>query len=360
MDWTASPFKKIRHKIISQERLTFDDGLELFRNTDILSTGSLAQMVRERLHGRRVFYAANLHLNYTNICTTRCAFCAFSRGAGAPDAYALALDEIEARVREAVKHREINEVHIVGGHNPALKLDYFVAMLERIRGISASLFIKAFSATEIEDLARRSGLTIEAVLRTLKKAGLDGLPGGGAEIFDPQTRQKICPEKITAEVWLDVHRAAHGLGLKSNATMLYGHGETDTARVAHLLRLRELQDETRGFSAFVPLAYNPGDKTLPGAPETSGFLDLKILSISRLVLDNIPHIKVHWAATDFKFAQAALSFGADDLGGTNLGENVMREAGSRSPRGLSSAGLVRCIRGAGFDPCLVDSAYQMS
>ncbi len=360
MDRSPSPFRKIRRKIEAQDRLTLEDGLELFGSTDILSIGALAQFVRERLHGRHVFYSANLHLNFTNICTTRCGFCAFSRDAGAPDAYALTLDEIEARVREAVKHREINEVHMVGGHNPALKLDYYVAMLERIRGVSASLFIKAFSAPEIEDLARRSDLSVAAVLETLKKAGLDGLPGGGAEIFDPPTRQKLCPGKISAEVWLGVHRTAHRLGLKSNATMLYGHGESDAARVAHLLQLRELQDETRGFSAFVPLAYNPGDQRLPVAAGTTGFLDLKILSISRLLLDNILHIKAHWAATDLKFAQAALSFGVDDLGGTNLGENVMHAAGSRSPRDLSSGDLVRCIRDAGFEPCFVDSAYQMS
>ena len=360
MDPTSSPFKKIRRKIVSRERLDLEDGLELFRSTDILSIGTLAQGVRERMHGRRVFYAANLHLNYTNICTTRCGFCAFSREAGAPDAYTLTLEEIETRVREAVKEREINEVHIVGGHNPALKLDYYVAMLERIRGVSASLFIKAFSAPEIEDLARRSGLTVAAVLGTLKGVGLGGLPGGGAEIFDPRTRQRICPEKISAETWLDVHRTSHRLGLKSNATMLYGHGETDEARVVHLLQLRELQDETGGFSAFVPLAYNPGSDPLPGTQATSGFLDLKVLSISRLILDNIPHIKVHWAATDLKFAQAAFSFGADDCGGTNLGENVMHAAGSRSPRDLSSGNLVRCIRDAGFEPCFVDSAYQIS
>ena len=360
MDWTSSPFRRIHRKVTSQERLDLKDGLELFRSSDILSIGALAQLVRERMHGRRVFFAVNLHLNYTNICTTRCKFCAFSCDADAPDAYTLELEEIESRVREAMKHREINEVHIVGGHNPALKLDYYVAILEKIRGVSASLFIKAFSAPEIEDLARRSGLTVAAVLETLKRAGLDSLPGGGAEIFDPRTRQRICPEKISGETWLEVHRTAHRLGLKSNATMLYGHGETDEARIAHLLQLRGLQDETRGFSAFVPLAYNPGNDPLLEAQETSGFLDLKVLSISRLILDNIPHIKVHWAATDLKLAQAAFSFGADDCGGTNLGENVMHAAGSRSPRDLSSGNLVRCIRDAGFEPCFVDSSYQMS
>ncbi|MBU9889667.1 MAG: CofH family radical SAM protein [Candidatus Omnitrophica bacterium] len=360
MDPASSLFERIRRKVDSRERLTFKDGLELFRSSAILSIGSLANRVRERVHGRQVFYAANLHLNHTNICVTRCAFCAFSREAGSPDAYALTLEEIEARVRDAVKRREINEVHIVGGHNPALDLDYYVAMLEKIRRVGPSLFIKAFSATEIEDLARRSGLTVRLVLEVLQKAGLDGLPGGGAEIFDPQTRRRICPEKISAEIWLDVHRTAHRLGLRSNATMLYGHGETDAVRVEHLLKLRELQDETRGFSAFVPLPYNPGNGQLAGARPTTGFLDLKVLSISRLLLDNIPHVKVHWAATDLKFAQAALSFGVDDLGGLNLEEKVMRAAGSGPSGDLSSEDLDRCIKDAGFEPRRVDSSYQMS
>lgn len=360
MHWVSSPFKRICQKIDSQERLNLQDGLELFRSSDILSIASLAQRVRERMHGRRVFYSANLHLNYTNICTTRCVFCAFSRDAGTPDAYTLGLGTVEALVREAVKNQEINEVHIVGGLNPSLKLDYYVTMLERIRSIGASLFIKAFSAPEIEALARRSNLTVAAVLEILKKAGLDSLPGGGAEIFDSRMRQRICPEKISAETWLEVHRTAHRLGLKSNATMLYGYQETDEDRVTHLLRLRGLQDETNGFSAFVPLAYNSGSEPLPEARGTSGFLDLKIISISRLLLDNISHIKAHWAATDLKFAQVAFSFGADDCGGTNLGENVMHAAGSRSPRDLSSTDLVRCIKYAGFEPCFVNSSYQMS
>lgn len=356
-----SSLKEIQLKISRQERLSFKDGVELFKSPDLLAIGTMAHEARLRRHGFRAFYALNLHLNPTNICTTRCEFCAFSRDAGDPDAYALTLDEVEARVRRAVTTGEINEVHIVGGHNPEFGFGYYLEMIRRIRRISAPvpLFIKAFSAPEIDFMSRQSGLPWTEVLRQLKEAGLDGMPGGGAEIFDPEVRRRICPNKISAEEWLGIHRVAHGLGIRTNATLLYGHLETVEQRVAHLLKLRELQDETGGFLAFVPLSFNPRNNTLEGAKETSGFLDLKMLSISRLLLDNIPHIKAHGSATDLKFVQTALSFGADDVGGTNLQERVMREAGSRAPEGLSSEDLVRCIKGAGFQPCLVTSSYSI-
>jgi len=387
MDESQSPLKEIQRKVLRQERLSFEDGLELFKNKDLLAIGKLAHQVRERMHERRAFYAVNLHINPTNICSTRCDFCAFSRDAGEPGAYALTLDEIEQRVREAVEHFQVNEVHIVGGHNPALGFDYYIEMLKRIRRIkkdedhfssatpklktnslsvepstlcekmTVPFYIKAFSAPEIHDLARRSGFPWIEILSRLKEAGLNGMPGGGAEIFDNEVRMKICPKKISAEEWLGIHRVAHGLGLRTNATLLYGHIETDEHRVAHLLKLRDLQDATQGFSAFVPLAYHPENNALRGVNETSGFLDLKMLSISRLLLDNIPHIKAHGSATDLKFIQAALSFGADDMGGTNLHERVMHEAGGRAPEGLSSSDLVRCIRDAGFQPCLTNSSY---
>jgi aminodeoxyfutalosine synthase len=353
------PLEDIFQKVRDGKRLSFEEGVKLFRSTDILTIGRMAQVVRERIHGRRAFYAVNLHLNPTNICSTRCEFCAFSRDAGAPDAYTLTLDEVEQKIREVLRRYPLNEIHIVGGHNPLLGLDYYLEMLRRIRQISEEIFIKAFSATEIDFMAKRSGLSWTEVLHRLKESGLDGMPGGGAEIFDPGVRAKICPKKISGAEWLQIHRAAHGVGLRTNATMLYGHIEIDEQRVAHLLKLRELQDETQGFSAFVPLAYHPENNALRGIQGASGFLGLKMLSISRLLLDNIPHIKAHGSATDLKFVQAALSFGVDDMGGTNLHEKVMREAGGDAPEGLSSGDLVRCIMGAGFEPCLVDSSYQI-
>ena len=359
MNETPHPLRDIFLKAQDRRRLSFEDGVRLFKSNDILATGRVAQQARKRMHGRRAFYVVNLHLNPTNICSTRCEFCSFSRDVDAPDAYALTLDEVERKVRDAVERFQVNEVHIVGGHNPALTFDYYLEMMRRIRRLDGTVFIKAFSAPEIEDLARRSGLPWTEVLSRLKDAGLDGMPGGGAEIFDPEVRMKICPKKISAEEWLGIHRVAHGLGLRTNATMLYGHIETNEQRVAHLLKLRELQDETQGFSAFVPLAYHPKNNALRNVQDTSGFLDLKVLSISRLLLDNIPHIKAHGSATNLKFIQAALSFGADDMGGTNLYERVLHEAGSRAPEGLSSADLVRCIKDAGYEPCLVNSSYSI-
>jgi len=315
-----SLFTEIVKKIRSHERLSAEDGLRLFRSSDILTIGRMAHAVRERMHGRRAFYAVNLHLNPTNICSVRCDFCAFSRDAGDEDAYALTLDDIEQKVKEAAACYQINEVHMVGGHNPQLGLDYYLEMLKRIKKTAPGIFIKAFSAPEIDSMARQAGISWEEVLRSLKQAGLDSMPGGGAEIFDPEVRSKICPKKISGEAWIEIHRMAHGIGLQTNATMLYGHIENDEHRVAHLIKLRELQDETQGFNAFVPLSYHPGNNRLQGMPETGGFLDLKVLSISRLLLDNISHIKAHGSATDLEFVQAALSFGADDMGGTNLHE----------------------------------------
>ena len=359
MDRSSSPLKNIFQKVRDQERLSFEDGVRLFKSMDILAIGRRAHQVRERMHGRHAFYARNLHLNPTNICSTRCEFCAFSRDAEAPGAFTLTLDEIEQKVRDAVDRWQINEVHIVGGHNPLLGLDFFLEMMRRIRRVTGEIFIKAFSAPEIDFIAKQSGFSWADVLSCLKEAGLDGMPGGGAEIFDPGVRAKICPRKISGEEWIDIHRVAHKTGIKTNGTMLYGHIETDEQRVTHLLRLRELQDETQGFNAFVPFAYQPENNALRGVERASGFLDLKVLSISRLLLDNIPHVKVHGSATDLKFVQVALSFGADDVGGINLHEKVMREAGSHAPEGLSSDDLIRCAADAGFEPCLVDSSYSL-
>jgi aminodeoxyfutalosine synthase len=348
--------KGIIEKVNAGERLTPEDGIQLFQSADILTLGKLAQTVRSRLHGKRVYYSVNLHLNHTNICSSRCDFCAFSRNGDEPDAYAFSIEEVEQKIADAVREWNINEVHMVGGHNPDIGLEYFAKLFRRVRKEFPQVFIKALSAPEVDDLARRAGVPVREALLTLKEAGLGSLPGGGAEIFESRVRQKLCPQKIPGSRWLEIHREAHSLGIPSNATMLYGHVETNQDRVDHLLELRKLQDETKGFQSFVPLSFQRPDPA-PGVGEVTGFTDLKVLSISRLMLDNIPHIKVHWSATDLKFAQAALSFGADDVGGTNLHERVMRAAGSRAPKELSSADLVRLIRDAGYEPCLVNSSY---
>ena len=356
LDFT--PFEDIYDKVMAGERLSFEDGVRLYRTQDIALLGTLADIVRKRMNGSRVFYSVNLHMNHTNVCVLRCLFCAFARRPGEEGGYTFTTEEIGDKVKAAIAKWGINEVHIVGGHNPDLGLDYYIRLFETIRSINPTIYIKALTAPEIDDLAVRGGVSHEEILKTLKQAGLDGMPGGGAEIFHPVTRRKICADKISADVWLDVHRVAHRLGLRTNATMLYGHIETDEDRVDHVIRLRELQDETHGFYSFIPLAYNAENTPMGKIGEAGGFLDLKVYAVSRLLADNIPHLKAHWITTGLKMAQVSLSFGIDDLGGTNLNEKIVHEAGSETPIDLSREELERLIRNSGFEPCMVDSSYQ--
>lgn len=352
------PFQDIYEKVQAGERLNFEDGVRLYKSNDLWALGALAQIVRRRLNGNKVFYSVNLHMNHTNVCTLRCIFCAFARRPGEAGGYTFSPEEIQAKVREAIEKWNINEVHIVGGHHPDLFMDYYLKMFRMIREASPSIYIKALTAPEIYDIAKRSELSYEEVLRQFKEAGLDGMPGGGAEIFAPKTRKKICSEKIDAETWLEIHEIAHQLGLRTNATMLYGHIETDEDRVDHVLRLREVQDRTRGFYSFIPLAYNAENTPMQKLGEAGGYLDLKVYAISRLLFDNIPHLKAHWITTGLKMGQVALSFGIDDLGGTNLNEKIVHEAGSETPVDLSREELEHLIRSVGYEPCLVDSSYQ--
>jgi len=352
------PFQDIAEKLDAGESLSFEDGVRLYRTHDLPLLGSLAQKVRRRLNGNRVFYSINLHINHTNVCTLSCLFCAFARRPGEEGGYTLSPEEIQQRVRQGLEKWQINEVHIVGGHNPDLGMDYYETMFRSIREAAPSIYIKALTAPEIDDLATRSGLSCEEVLVRLQAAGLDGLPGGGAEIFAPRTRRKICHEKISAETWLGIHETAHGLGLRTNATMLYGHIESDEDRVDHVLRLRELQKKTKGFYSFIPLAYNAENNALQKLGEAGGILDVKVYAVSRLLFDNIPHIKAHWITTGLKMGQVALSFGVDDLGGTNLNEKIVHDAGSETPVDLRQEDLVRLIQDAGYEPCRVDSSYQ--
>lgn len=351
-------FQDIYEKIQAGERLGLEDGVRLYKTNDLALLGSLAQIVRKRINGNRVFYSINLHMNHTNVCTLRCLFCAFSRRPGEEGGYTFTPEEIQNKVKEALVKWQINEVHIVGGHNPDLMMDYYIKTFKLIREVNPSLYIKALTAPEIDDLATRCGLSYFEVLSQLKAAGLDGMPGGGAEIFAPKTRKKICHEKISAETWLEIHEIAHGLGLRTNATMLYGHIETDEDRVDHVLRLREVQDKTKGFYSFIPLAYNAENTPMRKLGEAGGYLDLKVYAVSRLLFDNIPHIKAHWITTGLKMGQVALSFGVDDLGGTNLNEKIVHDAGSETPVDLSRTELEDLIKTAGYEPCLVDSSYQ--
>ena len=349
----------IQERVERGERLGFEDGIRLFRSNDLPFLGALAHRVRERVNGKKVYYSVNLHLNHTNVCTAHCVFCAFARRPGENGGYTFSHDQIRAKVEEAIERFHINEVHIVGGLNPELGMDYYLELIRIIRQMSPAIFIKALTAVEIDDLAQRSNLSWVEVLRQLKEAGLSGLPGGGAEIFGERTRRKICADKTTAQNWIEIHRIAHGLGLPSNCTMLYGHIESIEERVDHMLRLRSLQDETHGFQSFIPLAFNAENTPIQKIGERGGYTDLKVYAVSRLLFDNVPHIKVHWTTLDLKIAQVSLFFGVDDVGGTNLNEKIMHDAGNETPVDLSEPALRALIEQAGFEPVLVDSSYEV-
>jgi len=352
--------REVAAKVREGRRLNREDGIALFRSADLTGLGHLANMVRERKHGARVHFVVNRHINHTNICINKCRFCAFSRSRADEDAYTLSLEEIEERARHA-GCLGVQELHIVGGLNPALSLAYFEEMLRRVRAVLPGVTIKALTAVEVDYLARRHGITVTEVLRRLKEAGLDCLPGGGAEVFAPRVRELVCPRKISGERWLEVHAAAHGLGIPTNATMLYGHIETIAERVDHLLRLRELQDRTGGFMTFIPLAFHPRNTEMEGwgLGPTTGYDDLKMLAAARLLLDNFAHIKAYWVMIGPKIAQVALSFGVDDIEGTVIEEKITHSAGASTPELMARAELVELIRAAGYLPVERDALYNV-
>lgn len=352
-----SKLQDIQDKIQSGQRLNFEDGVRLFQSNDLPFLGALANQVRQKLNGKKVYYSVNLHLNHTNVCTAHCVFCAFARRPHEEGGYTFNLEQIREKVSDAVKRFNINEVHIVGGLNPELGMDYYIKMFQFIRQDHPHLYIKALTAVEIDDLAKRFHLSWNDILSQFREAGLNGLPGGGAEIFNEVTRRKICADKTTSHDWIEVHRTAHEMEMPTNCTMLYGHIESVEDRVDHILRLRALQDETYGFQSFIPLAFNAENTPLEKKGEPGGYTDLKVYAISRLLFDNVPHIKVHWTTLDLKMAQTALFFGVDDVGGTNLNEKIMHDAGNETPVDLSETALRSLIEKAGFEPVLVDSSY---
>jgi aminodeoxyfutalosine synthase len=319
--------------------------------------GRLADAARRRLHGLTAFYVVNTHVNYTNVCINCCRFCAFHRDASDPGAYLLGPEEVLGRARPDLE-AGATEVHIVGGLHPAVDLDYGLAVLGRLREAFPQVSIQAFTAVEVAYMAGRAGLSPAEALARLRAAGLTGLPGGGAEIFDPEVRRQICPRKISGRQWLAVHRAAHALGLPTNATMLYGHIERPEHRVDHLLALRDLQDETGGFRAFIPLAFHPHATGYADLPGPSGWDDLKTIACARLLLDNVPHIKAFWIMLGMDVAQVALRFGADDLDGTVMREEITHAAGARTPQRLSVERIEHLIRAAGCEPVERDTVYR--
>ena len=354
----ALGLQDISDRIDRGERLTAADGLRLFACADLHAVGALANRVREALHGPRTFYNVNLRLEATNVCAASCLFCSFARlRPGDPGAYTMSLEQAFDKLRERAD-QPLTEVHVVNGLHPDLPFAYYTDLLRGLKAIRPGIHLKCFTAVEIAFFADLYGMTDEQVLRELMAAGLDSLPGGGAEIFAPRARRKISPDKADADRYLAIHRLAHGLGLRSNVTMLYGHIETAEERVDHLLRVRALQDETAGFQAFIPLAFHPDNnqmRKLPAPPATD---TLRVHAVARLLLDNVPHVKAFWIAAGVEIAQLALWYGADDLDGTVQEERIYHMAGSRTPEALSPAAIRRLIRAAGREPVERDTLYR--
>ena len=355
----SDPFLKnvIENKVINQERLSFDDGVALFNSQDLLGLGYLANIVRERKNGQHAFFINNRHINHTNICKNLCRFCAFSKKKEEENAYAMSIEEV---LKAAESHHDgrVNEFHIVGGLHPDLPFSYYLDLLKALRNRFPEVHIQAFTAVEIAHLADIATLSVKQTLIELREAGLGSLPGGGAEIFNTKIRDKICPEKISGQKWLEVMKTAHELGLKSNATLLYGHIETVEDRVDHLIQLRDLQDDTGGFLAFIPLAFHPKNTDFNDHQFTTGQLDLKVLAISRLMLDNFPHIKAFWIMVGPKIAQLSLSFGVDDIDGTVVEEKITHAAGANTEEHIEKNNLIQLIQEAGRKPVERDTLYN--
>ncbi len=351
-------FDSISRKLFNKIRISPEEALFLYNSADLFELGELAAFANSEKNGKNVYYNVNRHINPTNICVNRCAFCAFSKTEGERGAYLLTMDEICRKAAIAAADGA-TEIHIVGGLHPDLPFSFYEEMLEAIRQAAPGLHIKAFTAVEIDYFSRISHLSVEAVLSRLIDAGLGSMPGGGAEILAENTRRKICPEKISGERWLEIIRIAHLSGLKTNATMLYGHIESIEDRMTHMEMIRTLQDETGGFQAFIPLAFQPENSALElDMKATSGLDDIKTLAISRIFLDNFDHIKAYWVMLGEKIAQVSLAFGVNDLDGTVVEEKIGHEAGAKSPQSLTREGIIRMIRLADRIPVERDTLYS--
>lgn len=346
-------------KAEADERLSFEDGVRLYRSRDIVSIGRAADLVRRQKNGDRTYYVVNRHINYTDICINRCRFCAFSRSEGDEGAYVVSIEEILEQAQKFYEKIRFTELHIVGGLHPTLPFEYYTEMLSSLKQMFPDVHLQAFTAVEVAHIAKVGGMSVEECLMRLKEAGLGSLPGGGAEIFSPNVRQQVCPEKMSGDEWLSVMRTAHRLGIKSNATMLYGHVETPEECVEHMIRLRELQDETGGFMSFIPLRFHTANNPLGGAARPrSSVEDLKAIAIGRLMLDNFDHVKVFWIMFGLKLAQVALSFGADDFDGTVVEEKITHRAGAETPEELSVDDIRRLVLETGTLPVERDTLYN--
>ncbi|NOQ52634.1 MAG: aminofutalosine synthase MqnE [Desulfuromonadaceae bacterium] len=350
-------FETLKDKIRNNQRVSDADALALFESNDLLAIGELAAEVNRRKNSDRVFFNVNRHINYTNLCVNQCIFCAFSKEDGEEGGYTLALEDIREKAQEAVA-AGATEIHSVGGLHPSLPFDFYLDMLRTIKEVSSKLHIKAFTAVEIDYFSQLSRMSVSEVVEALKAAGLGSMPGGGAEILGQEVRDKICPEKISGKRWLEVIEEVHNAGLKSNATMLFGHLEEYSDRVEHLRLIRELQDRTHGFQSFIPLAFQPDNTRVPGAKGVGGVDALKTLAISRIYLDNFQHVKAYWVMLGLKIAQTALCFGVNDLDGTVIEEQIGHDAGADSPQVISQDRIIDLIRKAGRTPVERDTLYN--
>ena len=352
-----SALSPIAERVLAGERLSFEDGVQLYRSSDVLAVGWLANYVRELLHGDLAFFNVNRHINPTNVCVASCRLCAFGRKKGEAGTYTMALHEAFATAASGYSEA-VTEFHIVGGLHPDLPFEYFMDLVRGLKERFPKVHVKAFTMVEVAFFAKRGKMTILETLQRMKDAGVDSMPGGGAEIFADRVRHIICDHKIDGGEWLETARMAHKLGLRSNATMLYGHVENEEDRVDHLLRLREVQDDTGGFQTFIPLAFHPDHTALDHIPRTTGMLDIRQIAVGRLLLDNFAHIKAYWQMMTPKIAQLALRFGADDIDGTVVEEKIYHDAGATTPQGMRRSDLVRLITEAGRQPFERDTMYR--
>jgi aminodeoxyfutalosine synthase len=356
-----SDLQDLIQRVKRGERLDFEAGVRLLESKDLLALGYMANLVRERKNGNKAYFIVNRHINHTNVCVNLCRFCAYGVPKEDGRAFTLTLAEIEEKAGQAAAEN-ISEIHVVGGLNPELNYDYYLQMLQSIKRVLPHVRLQAFTAVEIDYFTRMTGYPLKRVLTDLRAVGLDSLPGGGAEIFSARVRNIICPQKISGERWLEIHETAHRLGMRTNATILYGHVESAGERIEHLLKLRELQDKTAGFLAFIPLPFSPGNTQMEGsagAGNTTGLEDLKMLAVSRILLDNFNHIKAFWIMLGPGLAQVSLHFGVDDLDGTVVEERIIHATGVQTGQAMSKKTLVNLIQKAGRVAVERDTLYQV-
>ncbi|MCE5284421.1 MAG: aminofutalosine synthase MqnE [Pelosinus sp.] len=352
-------YAAIYAKALAGKRLTFEDALSLYQSSDLLALAKLARKAKEAKSGRNVYFNVNRHINLTNICVSRCPLCAFGRSSGDNGAYVFEVSDVARMVAETMQEvPDVTEFHMVSALHPEKDFQYYVDVVRTVKKFAPSVHLKAFTPVEIVHFCKISGLSIGSVLEKLKGAGLDSLPGGGAEILDDAVRRQICPNKATTAQWIDVIKTAHKLGIPTNATMLYGHIETIEQRIRHLITLRDIQDETKGFQAFVSFPFHPQNTGLTGVLPVSTWENLKMIALARVVLDNFDHIKAFWMMLTLPVAQLALSFGADDLDGTVVEEKIIHAAGAKTAKGISRQDIVKIILETGYLPIERDTFYQ--